>query len=164
MHAERPGGAPPPSIVLVAETAEHPELIGASGAARRGARAPQRAADAQTPATGCIEVTTTDAALAAGGTACDGYLGMLAVDARFGSRGVGRALVAAGEDAARSVYNATGVVLYVLAIRADILAWYARRGYAPTGLRADARSLIEGIHSDARLLADSDFVIVRRAL
>ena len=119
------------------------------------------------PPLGCIEVTTTDAAAsvaAPGDPPRDGYLGMLAVDARFGSRGVGRALVAAGEAAAASTYGAAAVVLYVLSVRHDILAWYARRGYAPTGLRAEARSLIEGIHSDAKLLADSDFVIVRRTL
>ena len=94
----------------------------------------------------------------------DGYLGMLAVDARFGSRGVGRALVAAGEAAAASVYGSRAVVLFVLSVRADILAWYDRRGYVPTGLRAEARSLIEGIHAEAKLLADADFVILRRTL
>lgn len=112
-------------------------------------------------------MTSTDAAAAVRAPSDpprDGYLGMLAVDGRFGSRGVGRALVAAGEAAAATTFGAVAVVLYVLAVRADILAWYARRGYAPTGLRAEARSLIESIHSEARLLADSDFVIVRRVL
>jgi ribosomal protein S18 acetylase RimI-like enzyme len=89
---------------------------------------------------------------------------MLAVDARFGSRGVGRALVAAGEAAAAERYGAAAVVLYVLAVRTDILEWYGRRGYAHTGLRAEARVLIEGIHAEAKLLADSDFVILRRRL
>ncbi len=112
-------------------------------------------------------MTTTDAAAAVrapGDPPRDGYLGMLAVDSRFGSRGVGRALVAAGEAAAADVYGAAAVVLFVLAARADILAWYTRRGYVATGLRADARELIAGIGNGAALLVDTDFTIVRRRL
>ena len=89
---------------------------------------------------------------------------MLAVEPRFGSRGVGRALVAAGEALSRDVFGAAAVVLFVLSVRHDILAWYTRRGYAHTGLRAEARSLIEGICEESRLLADADFVILRRVL
>ena len=112
-------------------------------------------------------MTTTDSAAAVaapGDPPLDGYLGMLAVDARFGSRGIGRVLMAAGEEAARHTFGAVAVVLWVLSCRDDILAWYTRRGYALTGLRTEARSLIEGICEESELLADADFVILRRVL
>ena len=89
---------------------------------------------------------------------------MLAVEPRFGSRGVGRALVAAGEALSREVYGAAAVVLFVLSVRADILAWYERRGYARTGLRVEAASLIASIQQDAKLLVDADFLVLRRVL
>ena len=142
--APRPDGAPPPSIVLLAE------LPGTADGF-----------------VGCIEVTTTDAAAsvaAPGDPPRDGYLGMLAVAPEFGSRGVGRALVAAGEALSREVYGAAAVVLFVLSVRADILRWYERRGYARTGLRVEAASLIASIQQDARLLVDADFIILRRVL
>jgi ribosomal protein S18 acetylase RimI-like enzyme len=67
------------------------------------------------------------------------YLGMLAVDSRHGSSGVGRALMAEGERTAAAVYGAPGVVLFVLSARKDILTWYTRRGYVDTGLRHEVR-------------------------
>ena len=87
-------------------------------------------------------MTTTDAAVAAGGARNDGYLGMLAVDSRFGSRGVGRALMSAGERKAKEVFGSTGVVLFVLSCRDTIMAWYQRCGYVDTGLRHEAAGLI----------------------
>ena len=116
---------------------------------------------------GCVEVTTTDAAAslaAPGDPPRDGYLGLLSVDARYGSLGIGRTLFAAGEALAFSHFRACAVVLFVLSVRADILAWYTRRGYVATGLSTDARSLIEGISSDAKLLVDAEFIILRRRL
>ena len=90
---------------------------------------------------------------------------MLAVDPRYGSRGVGRALVAAGEAMSRDVYGASAIVLFVLSVRDDILAWYTRRGYAPTGLRVEARPLIESIRQgEASLLVEAHFVVLRRVL
>ena len=89
---------------------------------------------------------------------------MLAVESRFGSRGVGRALVAAGEALSRDVYGCAAVVLFVLSVRDDILAWYTRRGYQRTGLRVEARELIASIQQDAKLLVEADFVVLRRVL
>lgn len=162
--AAHPDGPPPPSVVLLAELPGHADGF-----------------------IGCIEVTTTDAAAAVaapGQPALDGYLGaracvaffcacsqrllqragMLAVEPRFGSRGVGRALVAAGEALSRDVYGCAAVVLFVLSVRDDILAWYTRRGYERTGLRVEARELIASIQQDARLLVEADFVVLRRVL
>lgn len=110
---------------------------------------------------GCIECATIPNA--AGGR--DGYLGMLAVASGVGSRGIGGQLVTAGEAACVEHFHVSCCVMWVLSVRNDILAWYARRGYAPTGERAPARDMIEAIHSDAKLLADgADFVVVAREL
>jgi len=146
--AARPDATPPPSVVLLAQL-------------------PDRNSDDQDAFIGCIEVTTTDACAsvaAPGGAALDGYLGMLAVDPAHGSRGVGRALVAAGEALSRDLYGCEAVVLYVLSVRDDILEWYARSGYERTGLRVEARNLIESIQADASLLVDADFIVLRRVL
>ena len=143
--AARPDCSPPPSIVLLAE------LPGTTDGSF----------------VGCIEVTTTDAAASVAAPhhpPRDGYLGMLAVAPQFGSRGIGRALVAEGERVSREVYGAAAVVLFVLSVRADILLWYERRGYARTGLRVEAASLIASIQQDAKLLVDADFLVLRRVL
>ena len=110
---------------------------------------------------GCIEVTTSDAARS---PVVDGYLGLLAVDARVGSQGVGRALVSAGEAACFSIYGAKAVVLYVLSVRKDIQAWYARRGYVDTQLRVPAAPLIEDISPESRLLVPAEFMVMLRLL
>jgi ribosomal protein S18 acetylase RimI-like enzyme len=110
---------------------------------------------------GCIEVTTSDVARS---PVVDGYLGLLAVDARVGSQGVGRALVSAGEEGCVSVYGARAVVLYVLSVRKDIQAWYARRGYTDTGKRVPAAPLIEEISPDSRLLVPAEFMVMLRLL
>lgn len=60
-------------------------------------------------------------------------LGMLAVDPALQTAGLGRALVAAAEATARTAFAAQILELNVLAPRAELIAWYARRGYAPTG-------------------------------
>ena len=137
--AAESSGELPPSVVLVAE-------------------------DSSSGVVGCIEVTTSDAARSVAGPALDGYLGLLAVDARVGSQGVGRALVSAGEASCASIYGAKAVVLYVLSVRQDIQAWYARRGYVDTGLRVPAAPLISTISPDSRLLVDAQFMVIRRLL
>jgi ribosomal protein S18 acetylase RimI-like enzyme len=60
------------------------------------------------------------------------YLGLLAVDPARQAGGLGRQLLAQAEDHARQ-QQCTAVVMTVLAERPDLLAWYARRGYEPTG-------------------------------
>ena len=118
---------------------------------------------------GCVEVSSTDAAasLASPGDGPrDGYLGMLSVDARVGSRGVGRKLMDAGEAACVTAFGARCVVLFVLSLRADIAAWYARRGYVSTGLSvgaAKAKEMVESLHGEAKMLVEgADFLIIRK--
>ncbi len=61
------------------------------------------------------------------------YLGMLCVDPSGQASGLGRRLVAAAEAAAREAWGAHSVEMTVIARRAELIAWYERRGYARTG-------------------------------
>ncbi|KAA9327653.1 GNAT family N-acetyltransferase [Hymenobacter busanensis] len=60
------------------------------------------------------------------------YVGLLAVDPARQAGGIGRLLLSAAEDHARR-HGCTAVRMTVLAQRPDLLGWYARRGYQPTG-------------------------------
>jgi len=60
------------------------------------------------------------------------YLGMLAVDPACQAAGLGRQVIAAGEDAARAL-GARRMEMTVIAPRAELIAYYERRGYARTG-------------------------------
>lgn len=90
------------------------------------------------------------------------YLGMLAVDPRRQANGVGRALIDAAEQAARTVFSASRIEMTVIERRAELIAYYQRRGYALTGERRafpyDDRSI--GIP----LSRDLDFVVLVKEL
>ena len=60
------------------------------------------------------------------------YLGMLTVDPQQQAAGLGRLILAAAEDHA-AAFGATRVEMTVIAQRAELVAWYQRRGYALTG-------------------------------
>lgn len=61
-------------------------------------------------------------------------IGLLAVRPDLQAAGLGRALLTAAEETAR--YDGVGVArMTVISLREDILSWYARRGYQPTGDR-----------------------------
>lgn len=62
------------------------------------------------------------------------YLGMLTVDPELQGGGLGRRLAAAGEDLARSLGH-DRVRMTVIELRHELIAWYGRLGYAPTGER-----------------------------
>ncbi len=62
----------------------------------------------------------------------DLYLGMLSVAPRLQGRGAGRLLLEAAEAHARSL-GCQAIVMQVISLRRELLAWYARRGYQPTG-------------------------------
>jgi predicted N-acetyltransferase YhbS len=61
------------------------------------------------------------------------YFGMFAVDPRRQAGGVGSAVVAASEDAARRLWSSQAMSMSVISLRTELIAWYARRGYALTG-------------------------------
>ena len=61
------------------------------------------------------------------------YLGMLTVRPVGQARGLGRALLAAGEQWATREWGTREMQMTVIAQRAELIAWYERRGYARTG-------------------------------
>ncbi len=75
---------------------------------------------------GCVAVTRKDETL--------GYLGMLCVLPTLQSAGLGRQLLDAAEDHARSL-GLGAMEMTVIDSRASLIAWYERRGYAFTGER-----------------------------
>jgi len=77
-------------------------------------------------AVACCEVRQPDAS----GTS---YLGMLSVDPTRQATGLGRQMLAAAECHAAERFGATQVELRVIDVRYELIAWYARRGYHPTG-------------------------------
>jgi ribosomal protein S18 acetylase RimI-like enzyme len=60
-------------------------------------------------------------------------LGMLAVDPGLQARGLGGRLVGAAEEVARRDLGAHTLEMLVLSPRAELIAWYVRRGYALNG-------------------------------
>ncbi len=60
------------------------------------------------------------------------YLGQLAVDPALQATGLGRGMLAAGEDRARD-HGARVMEMTVVDRRPELIAYYRRRGYAPTG-------------------------------
>jgi len=75
---------------------------------------------------GCVAVTHKDGSLA--------YLGMLCVLPTLQSSGLGRKLLDAAEDLARSE-GIAAMEMTVIDSRTSLIAWYVRRGYAFTGER-----------------------------
>lgn len=75
---------------------------------------------------GCVAVTRKDETL--------GYLGMLCVLPTLQSEGLGRKLLDAAEDLARTE-GIAAMEMTVIDSRTSLIAWYERRGYAFTGER-----------------------------
>lgn len=66
-------------------------------------------------------------------TGDDCYLGMLTVDVSRQQAGIGDFLLRESERFAREHFGAKGVVMTVISTRAELIAWYGRRGYVKTG-------------------------------
>ncbi|WP_426492078.1 GNAT family N-acetyltransferase [Hymenobacter sp. 102] len=62
----------------------------------------------------------------------DLYLGMLSVEPTRQAQGLGRQLVTAAENFARQ-QGCTGIRITVISVRHELLAWYERLGFRPTG-------------------------------
>lgn len=60
------------------------------------------------------------------------YLGSLTIDPEQQNRQLGRALLGDAEDWIRT-RGGREVVMTVVQLREELIAWYGRRGYAPTG-------------------------------
>jgi ribosomal protein S18 acetylase RimI-like enzyme len=63
------------------------------------------------------------------------YFGMFSVRPGEQGRGLGRRVLAHAEHVAREDWGARTMVMTVLVQRAELIAWYERRGYTQTGER-----------------------------
>jgi GNAT superfamily N-acetyltransferase len=61
------------------------------------------------------------------------YFGMFAVTPGRQAQGLGKGMLAEAERIARDEWRMTEMRLTVLSVRGDLIAWYERRGFAPTG-------------------------------
>jgi len=83
-------------------------------------------ADGERPAS-CVALTDKGSGLV--------YLGLLTVGPARQASGLGRMMLAAAEDHARDDLGASRIEMTVIGLRAELIAWYERRGYAATGER-----------------------------
>jgi ribosomal protein S18 acetylase RimI-like enzyme len=60
------------------------------------------------------------------------YLGMLSVLPEEQAQGIGKQLMKASKDYAQD-YKLKAVVITVISVRTELIAWYERRGYKQTG-------------------------------
>ncbi len=75
----------------------------------------------------CVALTDKSGGLA--------YLGLLTVEPGRQGSGLGRMMLAAAEDHAARELGARRIEMTVIVQRDELIAWYQRRGYAPTGER-----------------------------
>ena len=73
----------------------------------------------------CVQLSRLGAGVAA--------LGLFSVRPALQGNGLGRELLAAAERYAREHFGAEFVEITVIADREELVAWYERRGYRPTG-------------------------------
>lgn len=62
------------------------------------------------------------------------YMGMLTVSPQLQNAGIGKALLQAAEAFALQ-HSFTSIVMTVISVRDELIAWYQRRGYVLTGER-----------------------------
>lgn len=60
------------------------------------------------------------------------YLGMLTVSPELQAKGIGKKLLAAAENQAKQT-ACTVITMTVISVRHELIAWYERHGYRPTG-------------------------------
>jgi GNAT superfamily N-acetyltransferase len=76
---------------------------------------------------GCVRVVNSGGGLA--------YLGLLCVDPLLQTGGYGKQLIAAAEATAHREFAADRIEMTVIDRRAELIAFYERRGYAQVGTR-----------------------------
>jgi len=74
---------------------------------------------------GCVQVSDQGR-----GTA---YLGLLSIAPEHQAQGLGRELIRAAEEQAKRAFGARQMEMTVIRQREELVAYYERRGYAPTG-------------------------------
>ncbi|GAA4009226.1 GNAT family N-acetyltransferase [Sphingomonas swuensis] len=90
------------------------------------------------------------------------YLGMLTVDPASQGSGLGKRLLAAAEAYAREVLGAGEMEMQVFSRRRELLSFYERRGYRPTGERRPFP--YEEWPQAGALFEDLEFVVLEKAL
>ncbi|MBX3040219.1 MAG: GNAT family N-acetyltransferase [Bdellovibrionaceae bacterium] len=65
------------------------------------------------------------------------FLGMLTVAPESQDAGIGKLLIAKAEDLARTQWNLKELHMTVISLRHELIAYYQRRGYLPTGEKKD---------------------------
>jgi ribosomal protein S18 acetylase RimI-like enzyme len=88
------------------------------------------------------------------------YLGMFTVATDRQGGGLGKRLLTAAEDHARRVH-ATCIEMQVIRQRTELIAWYERRGYRPTG---EARPFPYDEPRYTPLRDDLEFVVMQKRL
>lgn len=76
----------------------------------------------------CLQLTREDS---------EAHLGMLSVDASRQNQGLGKQMIAAAERHAREHWQASSLALAVIHLRHELIDWYLRRGFLPTGERSE---------------------------
>ena len=61
------------------------------------------------------------------------FFGMFAIDNAARSIGLGGAILAECERRSQDLWGSTAMVMTVISLRTELIDWYARRGYRPTG-------------------------------
>ncbi|MBD8677642.1 GNAT family N-acetyltransferase [Sphingomonas sp. CFBP 13720] len=103
---------------------------------------------------GCVQVTRVDGGRCA--------LGLLAVRPDGQALGLGRRLIAAAERVARDDYASKTMEMTVIRRRAELIAWYERRGYRRTG---EERAFpLDDRRFGVPKTLDLDFIVLERAL
>jgi GNAT superfamily N-acetyltransferase len=90
------------------------------------------------------------------------YLGMLTVDPALQGAGLGKRLLQSAEDFARDMLGARRMEMQVFSRRRELLAFYHRRGYRPTGERRPF-PYAQWPQAGA-LFEDLEFVVLEKAL
>jgi GNAT superfamily N-acetyltransferase len=78
---------------------------------------------------GCVQVTDSGGGLA--------YLGLLSVEPALQTGGIGKRLLDAAERVGREVFEAKRMEMTVIDKREELIAYYRRRGYLPSGETRD---------------------------
>ena len=74
----------------------------------------------------CAHIADEDAA---------GYFGMFSVQPNLQGSGIGKAVLKEAERIARDEWQLPAMRMTVIDIRAELIAWYERRGYRRTGIK-----------------------------
>jgi ribosomal protein S18 acetylase RimI-like enzyme len=87
---------------------------------------------------GCALIQQTEVTPAPGacGPAHGAYFGMFAIDPGIRATGLGKRVLAEAEAQAQAIFGAAYMVMTVINMRDQLIAWYQRRGYRLTGKRA----------------------------